>query len=184
MTYRSLIDQVKFKYSHAVQTMEEERLRVKEAKVTLALQQQAVEIVQLVAQAVQQAVHSKIASVVSNCLEAVFDEPYTFHIEFERKRNRTEALLEFERNGLRLDPMSASGGGTVDVATFALRVACLVLRKDIEQTLILDEPFRFLSKDLHHRLRPLLEGLSKDLGVQFIIVSHMDALRIGKVVEL
>ena len=185
INYKELLNKVKFKRDHALAVVVEESINTDRLTQNLAAHQKAVEVVQLVAQAVEQAVHKKIALVVSSCLEAVMeDPPYTFNIRFERKRNRTEASLSFIRNGLEVDPMTAAGGGAVDVATFALRVACLTLKKDIQQVLILDEPCKFLSRDLQPRLRPLLEELSTRLGIQFIIVTHMETLRKGHVVDL
>lgn len=184
MNYKALLAKAKFKRDHALASVIQEEANLERVNKELADHQKAVEVVQLVAQAVEQAVHSKIASVVSSCLEAIMDDPYTFNIRFERKRNRTEASLSFIRGELEVDPMTAAGGGAVDVATFALRVACLTLKKDIHQVLILDEPCKFLSRDLQPRLRPLLEELSNRLGIQFIIVTHMETLRKGHVVDL
>lgn len=182
--YRTSIEQAKFKLAHAQQVEIEETKHLKEAQEQVLNLQQAVDVVQFVGQSVQQAVHDKIAKVVSSCMEAVFDDAYEFVIRFERKRNRTEAELSFVRDGLEVDPMTASGGGAVDVAAFALRVACLTLQKDLEQILVLDEPFRFLSKEYRPRIRVLLETLSEDLDIQFLIVTHMDILRTGTVIEL
>jgi ABC-type sulfate/molybdate transport systems ATPase subunit len=81
--------------------------------------------------------------------------------------------------------MSASGGGVVDVAAFALRIACLTLRKPaLRKVLILDEPFRFLSAEYRPRVRSLIESLADEFGVQFIIVTHLDEFRCGKVITL
>lgn len=183
-SYRQRLDQLKYSYEGAKTMVEQEQKTVKEVQVKLSNLQEASEVVQTVAQAVEQAVHDRIASVVTDCLEAVFDDPYVFRIDFERKRNRTEAVLFFERNGMQVDPMSAAGGGVVDIAALALRIACLVLRKDLQPVLILDEPCKFLSTDLQPRLRPLLSELSDRLGLQLILVTHMPTLRHGKVVEL
>lgn len=140
---------------------------------------------QHVAQRVQQKAHDQIAGVVSKCLEAVFDEPYSFKIHFERKRGKTEARLTFERDGFEVDPMTASGGGVVDVAAFALRLSCLLLtRPPVRKIMILDEPFRFVSSDLRDRVRILIEDLSKEMGVQFFIITHMNQLRTGKIIQL
>lgn len=156
-----------------------------EAEDNLTEINEAHEIIQLVAQAVQQEAHSQIAGVVSRCMEAVFDEPYEFKINFDRKRGRTEAALTFVREDLEVDPLTASGGGVVDVASFALRLACLVLaRPQIRRLLCLDEPFRFVSKDYRPRVRALMEGLAKEMNVQIIQVTHIDELRCGTVVEL
>lgn len=146
---------------------------------------EAQELAQAVAQAVQQQAHDQIAEVVSRCLEAVFDEPYQFVIHFERKRGRTEASLAFQRNGAEVDPMTASGGGVVDVAAFALRLSCLVLANPpLRRVLLLDEPFKFLSEEYRSRIRDLMLTLSREMGVQFIIVTHMEQLVAGTVVEI
>jgi len=151
----------------------------------LAVLEQAQGICQAVAQQVQQQAHERIASVVTKSLQAVFDDPYEFRIHFERKRGRTEARLVFERGGEEIDPMEASGGGPVDVASFALRLSCMMLsRPPIRRLLVLDEPFKFVSPNLRDRVRRLIEGLSEEFGIQIIMVTHMDELRAGEIIEI
>lgn len=146
---------------------------------------EAQQIVQAVAETLQEEAHSRIAGVVSRCLAAVFDEPYEFHINFERARGRTEARLVFIRGDQEISPIDASGGGVVDVAAFALRLSSLMLAKPSRRrTVILDEPFRFVSVDHRSAVRAMLKSLCTDLDVQFIMVTHMDELRVGHVVEL
>lgn len=143
------------------------------------------EIVQSVAQLVQQKAHDQIAGVVTKCLQAVFDDPYKFRIIFEQKKGRTDARLVFIRNGHEIDPTSAAGGGVLDVAAFALRLSCLVLAKPRKRRLlVLDEPFRFVSRDLSLRISSLLQTLSNEFGIQFIIVTHSEELGCGKVIRL
>lgn len=173
-----------FERRSAAKVMADESEQRDMLKSALDANNTASEVVQVLAQAIQQAVHDKIAGVVSDCLEAVFDDPYEFIIRFERKRNRTEAVLLLERDGLEVDPMSASGGGVVDVCAFALRVACLTLQQGVEQTIVLDEPFRFVSKQYRPRIRAMLEALCQQLGIQIIMVTHIDVLKCGKVIEL
>jgi DNA repair exonuclease SbcCD ATPase subunit len=123
--------------------------------------------------------------VVTKSLQAVFDDPYEFRIHFERKRGRTEARLVFERGGEEIDPMEASGGGPVDVASFALRLSCMMLsRPPIRRLLVLDEPFKFVSPNLRDRVRRLIEALSGEFGIQIIMVTHMDELRAGEIIEI
>lgn len=155
------------------------------AEVKAKAAQDAQEILQRIAQAVQQKVHQQISKVVSSCLETVFDDPYEFTIEFERKRGKTEASLRFVREGKSFDPLSSSGGGAVDVAAFALRVACLVLhRPRLSKVVILDEPFRFVSAQYRDKVRAMLDGLSEDMGVQIIQVTHSEELSTGKIIEI
>ena len=146
---------------------------------------EATTLAQTVAQAVQQQAHDQIAGVVSRCLEAVFPDAYKFVIHFERKRGRTQARLTFERDGMEIDPMEASGGGVVDVASFALRLSCLILHKPpLRRVMVMDEPFRFVSEEYRERIRRLLHELSNEMDVQFILVTHISELKTGTIVEL
>lgn len=143
------------------------------------------ELAQIVAQSIQQQAHSMIAKVVSKCLETIFDEPYEFQIVFERKRGKTEARLVFERDGMEIDPMTASGGGVLDVASFALRLAAITLTKPhCRKVIIMDEPFRFVSENYRPKIKELLQDLSKEYGFQFIMVTHIKELVCGTNVDL
>jgi ABC-type sulfate/molybdate transport systems ATPase subunit len=83
--------------------------------------------------------------------------------------------------------MNGAGGGVVDVAAFALRLACLMLRRPKgRRLLVLDEAFRFLSerKEYRNRVRDLLVSLSEEMQVQVVLVTHDPVLEVGKVVEI
>jgi len=147
--------------------------------------EEAQELAQHVAQVIQQKAHDQIARVVSRCLSAVFDEPYEFCIHFERKRGRTEARLTFDRDGMEIDPMTASGGGVVDIASFALRLSCLILNKPpLRRAMVMDEPFRFVSEEFRDRVKALLDTLSEEMKTQFVMVTHINELKMGQVIEL
>ena len=146
---------------------------------------EARQVAQGVAEAVQQTASNQVAGVVTKCLEVVFDDPYEFEIIFEQKRGRTEARLVFVRDGQQVDPLGAAGGGVVDVAAFALRLACLALSTPrCRRLVVMDEPFRFVSKQYRPRLRDMLSALSEDMGFQFIFVTHIPELAVGHVVEV
>lgn len=143
---------------------------------------EAQKIVQAIAEAIQQEAHGRIAGVVSRCLAAVFEDPYEFRIVFEQSRGRTEARLVFARDGVEVNPIDSSGGGVVDVAAFALRLSCLMLSRPARRrVVVMDEPFRFVSKAYRPAVAMLLMQLAKELQVQFIIVTHFPELAIGKV---
>ena len=148
---------------------------------------EARDIIQTVAREVQQQAHIHLSQVVTRCLQLVFDqEAYEFHIEFEKKRGRTEARLQLLRNGMVLDdPINESGGGVIDVAAFALRLSCLMIQKPkLRRILFLDEPFKFLSEEYRPRIRDMLMELSKEMRVQFVIITHIPELICGKVIHL
>lgn len=179
------IDHLQSRLTLSKQTVEKEEKELKIAEQKLKDSQTAQEVLQYLAQAVQQKAHQRISEVVSSCLSTVFEDPYQFKIEFERKRGRTEASLRFVRRGLDIDPMTASGGGAVDIAAFALRVACLVMhRPRLSRVLVIDEGFKFVSEQYRENVRVMLEELAKEMDVQIIQVSHIEELSTGKVVEL
>lgn len=145
----------------------------------VALRQDAVDadearaIIQAVAKTTQQSLEFHVSEVVSLALAAVFDRPYALRLEFVARRNKTEADIFFERDGERVKPVDASGGGAVDVAALGLRVAVWSLRRPRSRaTLVLDEPFKHLKgSDANLRVLRMVKELSTKMGVQFIMVS-------------
>lgn len=134
--------------------------------------EEALVFVQEVAQRTQEQLTIHIEDVVNTALDTCFPGEYQFQLRFEIKRNKTEARLVFLKNGYEIEPMDASGGGVVDVASFALRIAAWSLGKT-RNTICLDEPMKFLSRDLQPRAGEILSEISKKLGIQFIMVSHV-----------
>ncbi len=184
---RSALDKKCGTYTRSRASYKEEGSHLKEARLRLIDAEIARELIQEVAQTLQQKAQHQIATVVSNGLQTVFDEPYTFKINFEKKRGRTEAQLIFERDGLELDPLTAAGGGVIDVAAFTLRVACLALSRPVTRPLlVLDEPFKNVSKAKGYldKIPQLLEKLSEDMEIQIVMVTHIDELKVGKIVEI
>lgn len=134
-------------------------------------------IIQAVAKDTQNQITEYISDIVSMALKAVFDDPYIFNIEFVEKRGKTEAEISFIRDGEKLNPIAGSGGGAVDVASFALRVALWTLQKHrTSNTIILDEPMKWLDKTLIYKAGEMLKMLSEKLNIQFIIVTHIQEL--------
>jgi len=182
---KSLIQKKEIEFQSVQKMTETHANLLKEMKQKEIDAKEAQEIVQTVSAAMQEQAHSKIASVVSRCLESVFDEPYEFQILFERKRGKTEARLVFVRDGCEYSPMDSSGGGVIDVAAFALRVACLMLSIPLKRrTIVLDEPFKFVSIEYRDSIREMIELLSEEMDIQFIIVTHISEIKCGKIINV
>ena len=184
---RKQLDALLAEYTHASRQVAEEEAALLIVEQEYKDAKQAQEVLQHAAQAVQEAAHDKIALIVTRCLRAVFgDDSYEFAIGFERKRGRTEAKLTLKRGGMVLeDPLNEAGGGVIDVCSFALRLACLLSsHSHPRKLLVLDEPFRMISKVYRPRARKLIETLAAELSVQVILVTHCEELRCGKVIEL
>jgi DNA repair exonuclease SbcCD ATPase subunit len=159
--------------------------RLEAARKLQAAWQEAQGVLQQAAEAVQNVVHSKIAGTVTRCLQAVYDDSLSFHVEFDRKRGKTEARLFFKKDGNEVDPMEASGLGWCEVAAFALRLAVLKLHTPaVAQVLIADESFRFLDRQAKPRMAELLMQVSEQMQIQIVLVTHDSDFEVGKVVRL
>ena len=185
MTPFQKIDKLLVQHQIAVEIVDREISALAVSEEQLADAESARSIVQQVGQAVQQEVHQRLSALVTRCLQLVFGDAYEFRLEFDRKRNRTEAVSQFIKDGVVVDPMTASGGGVVDVASFALRLsAVLMTRPPLRRLLVLDEPFRFVSAEYRPKVRALVDVLSKETGVQIILVTHLDSFKLGTEVRL
>lgn len=131
-----------------------------------------------VAQKTQSKLKLQIEDIVNLALETCFPNEYEFRIDFSVSRGKTEAELIFlsKLTGNKIDPMNASGGGVVDLTSFALRIACYTLQYNINNVIVLDEPFRFISRDLQDKAGQILKSLSQKLGLQIIMVTHIPEL--------
>ncbi len=188
--YRRQTDALTVRYRIASESVGRETAALEKGRRHRDAVDEAREIVQKVAQTIQQQAHGRIASVVTRCLAAVFDDPYRFEVRFDRKRGKTEARLLFERDGLALeDPLNEVGGGVVDVAALALRLACIMLsRPPRRRLLVLDEPFRNIrGRENKQRVRRMLLRLAEDTKFQFLLNCDAEAypeFALGKIIEL
>jgi DNA repair exonuclease SbcCD ATPase subunit len=120
----------------------------------------------------QQQLSYNISGIASMALETVFDTPYELHLEFVERRSKTECDIYFIRDKVKIDPFSG-GGGAIDVASFALRIALWSMQQPkTRPTLILDEPFKHLKGEVTNRkVLEMVNKISKKLNIQIIMVS-------------
>jgi len=164
-------DQISISLSNAkriVSTLEEEIERTKEAQA----------IIRAVAKQTQDELEYRITEPVSLAQAVIYENPYKQIADFRLSgRGSTECHLLFERDGQRMKPFESSGGGPIDVASYGLRLSSLSLTQPRPRNiLLLDEPFKFLSKFRLPLASQMLKQTSKELGIQIIMVTHIDAL--------
>lgn len=183
--YLKISERLNTQRNHVIIKLKEEKLALEEAQELVTDILQAQEIAQKVSQTIQEQVHSKIAKVVTRCLQAVFNQPFEFFIHFERKRGRTEAKIVFKLGELETDPISEDSGGMIDVACFAARIASIVLsRPHKRRFVVMDEPMKMVERLRSNRVQKMLETISKEMKIQFVIVTHNKRLQAGKVIDL
>lgn len=135
-------------------------------------------IIQQTAQQTQEQLKYRVSELGTLALSAIFDDPYELNLDFELRRNRTEADITLSKgDGEKINPLDAAGGGVADVTSFGLRSSLLTLRKPpLRRTVILDEPFRYLDRKAQVKAGLLLNELSDRMNIQFIIISHDEAV--------
>jgi len=181
MTVEDLRKAVDYRIGERARTernLENAKNRLSDTQKNLEYHEQAREVIRQAGLKTQEALSFHISSITSLALQAVFgEEAYELEVDFVQRRNKTECDLWFARGGDNVSPMEASGGGAVDVASFALRVASWSMNTPRSRpVIVLDEPMRFLSSDLQPKASEMLKELSKKLGVQFIIITHEELL--------
>lgn len=135
---------------------------------------EARDVVNTVQLATQVTISEFIEELVTLALKSVFGDEYGFKVQYEIKRNKSEATLYIEKNGELFEPEDACGGGVTQVAGFGLRVALFALADPKPQSvLILDEPEKCISSgECIQAFGQMLKKISELLEVQVIMVSH------------
>ena len=176
-TYRKKIDQLKGQEKSLQKLLQKSEDDFKKIKKEIKNIEIAQIVIQTVAKETQEKLIYNIENIVTSALEAVLDQPYKFVVQFNIKRNRTECKLLFKRDNKLIDPLNSSGYGAADLASFALRIAAWSLTNPKKRSIfILDEPFKHLSTELHEKSSMLIKELSLKLGIQFIIITHVNQI--------
>ncbi len=100
------------------------------------------------------------------------DNSYEFLVNFIPRRNNVECDLKFSRDGEVVDPLSDSGLGAADIASVALKVSYLAA-SSCRPILWIDEPCKNLSRKYHTLAAIMFRELSKKLGIQLVVVTHI-----------
>lgn len=130
---------------------------------------------------------SQIESLVTKCLQFVFDSDIKFLIEIEELRGKANAefyvVNEVEDILIKTKPELSRGGGVVDIVSLALRIAFLQIHKPrIQGPLILDEPAKHVSEEFVFNVADFLKQTSELFNRQIIMViynNHLAAIGIN-----
>ena len=173
---RARVERLRGRHGELVRQAMTERARAQESQQDGLVLEEALVVVRAVALETQRQLEYHLSELTSLALREVFGpDAYRLDATFVERRGKTECDIMFMRGDEAIAPLTASGGGAVDVASFALRLTLWTLEKSAP-VMVLDEPFRFLSADLMPQAGALLRQLSERLGVQFIVVTHSEAL--------
>ncbi len=169
---RNKVEQLKGSKNNLLQQIKQHDQEIKSLQKDLRNHEKAREIIREVGLKTQQQLQYNISEITSMALESVMEYPYNLEVEFVQRRNKTECDLYFVRDGDKIDPLDG-GGGAVDIAAFALRVASWSMENPRSRpVLILDEPFKHLKgEEANRRMLGMVREISHKLGIQIIMVS-------------
>lgn len=150
-------------------TQQETHKNVLEQRYESVLTSQA--FFQKIAQQTQEMIKYRIEKITQTALDSVLPNIYVFHVNFNMSRGKTEVTFTLEKDGEEFFPIDNNGGGVVDIIALALRITIWTLSES-RNTMILDEPLRFLSKTYRPIIIDLLKELNTKMNLQFIITTH------------
>jgi len=134
---------------------------------------EAIQILTTVLAITQDEILGFIEEIVTDALQYVYGEEYSFKIKFEIKRNQPEIRMFPVKGGLEYDPKFSCGGGVIDICSFALRFALwALLEPQPASVMLMDETFRNVHGIVENeKLAMMVKHLSDLLGIQVIMVS-------------
>ena len=157
--------------------LQENEKELKKLEELLELYEDVRIVLQELAETTRAQVCSDLEHVVTLCLQAVFDDRYSFEIEIDTSRNNT--VIEFyvvkTSRGVvtKRPPEDSMGGGTVDTCAIGLRFGLLqILNPKPLGPIILDEPAKMVSVARINAIASLLQELTGMFKKQTILVTH------------
>jgi DNA repair exonuclease SbcCD ATPase subunit len=175
--YRRLIDKQKVRLELLKRNKKHHTKEIQALELNSKTLHSAREIFQKAATLTQNHLATHLSSIVTKAIKTVFyEKDISFHVEFTGRRNVSECDMWIEEDGNRYSILDSRGYGMVDIISFSLKVAYILLHTS-DNVIILDEPFRQLSLDKHAMASEVLKQLSKELDIQFIIATHSEYLK-------
>lgn len=164
-----------------IEKYEENNIKFKEITQDLELLEKVTILFQKTSEYARQQAKRQIETLVTKCLQYVFESNIELIIELDELRNKANAefyvVTESDGMIIKTKPELSRGGGVVDVVSLALRIAFLQIHKpQIEGPLILDEPAKHVSEEYIFNVGEFLKQTSEMFGRQIIMVTHNNYL--------
>ncbi len=177
----SFISKEQGKKEKVLEQIEESKKAIDKIQSQIELLEKVNILFQKTSEFAREQARSQVESLVTNCLQYIFENNTEFKIEIEELRNKPSAefyVVTKENNMMiKTKPELSRGGGVVDIISLALRIAFLQIHKPkIQGPLILDEPAKHVSEDYIFNVADFLKKTSEMFDRQIIIVTHNNHL--------
>lgn len=174
-----IITVLETEYSFALKSLRSNRLKIaKEKRLIESLEMAKAYVVRIGDQA-RKEVKNFIEDTVTFAIQSVYGMEYKFVAQFNYdKRDQFEVQWFIDRNGLLLEPRKDTiSGGLTDVTAFSIRLVIHALEEpDPAPILIMDEPFKNVSKKYIPLVSKMVKDITEMLNLQIIMCSHTDEL--------
>jgi DNA repair exonuclease SbcCD ATPase subunit len=172
--YENFLHEKKAERRITIERIRELELNYKVLKSRLEDLNEAVSVINIVGVMANDDSKSIIEGIVTEALQLIYDESYSFIIDTRIQRDQPESYLSVKigenEYSLRDEEL---GGGVIDVVSFTLRVTMWAISDpQVDDVLMLDEPLRNLDSERLTKMGVIIKKLSDSLGIQFLIVTH------------
>jgi len=172
--YENFLHEKKAERRITIKRIQELELNYKVLKSRLEDLNESVSVINIVGVMANDDSKSIIEGIVTEALQLIYDESYSFIIDTRIQRDQPESYLSVKigenEYSLRDEEL---GGGVIDVVSFTLRVTMWAISDpQVDDVLMLDEPLRNLDSERLTKMGVIIKKLSDSLGIQFLIVTH------------
>lgn len=174
---REYISREEGKKEKLTEQLTETKFNLEKIQMELELLEKVTIVFQKTSEFARQQAKRQIETLVTKCLQYVFESDIEFVIELDELRNKANAEFYVVNNiddlVIKTKPELSRGGGVVDIVSLSLRIAFLQIHKPpIEGPLILDEPAKHVSEDYIYNVGEFLKQTSEMFNRQVIMVTH------------
>lgn len=141
--------------------------------------EQASIILQKLSEKQRQQACKKLEELCTFALQYSLSTNYEMDIELSKFRGKPSADVYIKKidSGIRTSPIDGNGGGVIDIVSIALRFVTMQVHEPfIDGPIILDEPYKMVSKDFIPMISEFMKKLSNDFGRQIILSTHNEFL--------
>ena len=173
------LTQAEAELSIALKARSSNKIAIAKEKKWIEFEQMAKAVVIKVGEDTQKEIKQYMEDAVTFALQTVYGVEYHFVVHFEYdKRDQAEVKFFLSKNGKLYEPRKDTiSGGATDICAFALRMVLYTLEDpDPAPILILDEPFKNVSKGYIPFVSEMVKELANMLNLQLIISTHTDEI--------
>jgi len=121
---------------------------------------------------IQKQFKKKVETLITYMVQAVYNRPYIFELQFDTKRNSVEVTPIIKKGNTRLMPKKDMGGGLLDVISFGFRIILWYMQQPRSRPILfLDEPFKFLGR-FTKEAGQVLQYLTTKFNMQILLTTH------------